>query len=213
VIFNDYDYDFYGWGGTFTGPDVSHIEEYMGTAYIQKGAMWANGGRYSNSEVDDLFKAAIQTTDQEERKALYWEIQEIFGEEVPWIPLYSTGRESPHNQEFKGEFFPMNVSMHQDPLKHIWWVYGELPKVEEPPIVIVPDTGDIEEKVEALENTINQLSSQVSSANSEISSLNSKIADLESELTQPSDPGMLTYASLLLGIVAIVVAFYYGTKR
>lgn len=214
VIFNDYDYDFYSWGGSFTGPDVSHIEEYMGTAYISKGAMWANGGIYSNPEVDDLFKAAVQTTDQEERKALYWEIQEIWGEEVPWIPMYSTGRASPHNQEFKGEFFPMNVSMHQDPLKHIWWVYGELPEVVTPlPDIIIPDTGDIEEKIEALENAVNQLSSQFSSANSQISSLNSKIADLESELAQTSGPGMLTYGSLLLGIVAIVVAFYYGTKR
>lgn len=213
VIFNDYDYDFYSWGGVFTGPDVSHMEEYMGTAYIDKGAMWANGALYSNPEVDALFKAAVQTIDQNERKALYWEIQEIWGEEVPWIPQYSTGRASPFNQEFKGEFFPMNVSMHQDPIKAIWWVYGELPEVEEVlPDIIIPDTGDIEDRLDAIENAINQLSTQLSSAKSEISSLDTQIEDLETQLA-PSGPGMITYAALLLAIVSIVVSIYLSSKR
>jgi peptide/nickel transport system substrate-binding protein len=212
VIFTDYDYDYYTWGGSFTGPDVSHIEEYMGTKYIAQGAMWANGARYSNPEVDDLFRAAVQTTDQSERKELYWQIQEIWGEEVPWIPTYSTGRASPHSQAFKGKFFPMNASMHQDPLKHIWWVYGELPAVTEPPVVVVPDTGDLEEKVEAIENAVNQLSSQVSSANSELSDLSSKIEALESQ-AGAGGTSALTYVSLLLALVAIGLAYYLGTRR
>ena len=217
VIFNDYNYDYYTWGGAFTGPDVSHIEEYMGTAYIAKGAMWANGGIYSDPEVDALFKSAVQTTDQGERKDIYWEIQEIWGEEIPWIPMYSTGRASPHNQEFKGEFFPMNVSMHQDPLKHIWWVYGEVPDVTTTapaaPVIVLPDTDDLEEQVGALEDAVNQISSQLSKANSAISSLNSKVTDLENVVPPASGTDSLTYVSLLLGIVAIAVAAYFGTKR
>jgi len=127
--------------------------------------------------------------------------------------LYSTGRPSPHNQAFKGKFFPMDVSMHQDPIKHVWWVYGELPEKEAPPIIILPETGELEEKVEALENAVNTLSSQLSSANSEISDLNSKIDELENTIAGIGGPSTLTYGSLLLAVVAIVIAFYFGTKK
>jgi len=196
VIFNDYNYDLYTWGGCFTGPDVSHIEEYLGTAYMMKGSMWANGGRYSNLEVDELFKKAKMTSDLEERKGYYWEIQEIWGEEVPWIPTYATGRESPHNQAFKGKFWPMNVSMHQDPIKNIWWVYGELKETTTPQV-----TEDIEIRLVVLEDTILDLST--------------KISDLETQLsTTPSTmPTNIAYVAILIAAIAISVSLYFGLKK
>ncbi len=44
-----------------------------------------NSGYYSNSEVDDLLEAARQATTEEERAALYREMQEIVYEDAPWL--------------------------------------------------------------------------------------------------------------------------------
>lgn len=211
TIFTDYNYEMYTWGGTFTGPDVSHIEEYMGTAYIAKGAMWANGAIYSDPAVDELFEKAKMTSDQDERKDYYWQIQEIWGEEVPWIPVYAAGRASPFNQAFKGEFFPMNVSMHQDPLKHIWWVYGE--KRVDIPVIDLPDTEELEPRIDALEDAVTTMSGQLQTANSQLSELNTKISDLETQLASAGGTSMLTYVSLVLGVVAIGAAYYFGTRE
>jgi ABC-type transport system substrate-binding protein len=43
---------------------------------------------YSNPEVDALIEAGIATTDQEERAAIYQQIQEILLEDLPWINLF-----------------------------------------------------------------------------------------------------------------------------
>ncbi len=43
-----------------------------------------NSGYYSNPEVDDLLERARQSTDQDERAALYREVQEIVHEDAPW---------------------------------------------------------------------------------------------------------------------------------
>jgi peptide/nickel transport system substrate-binding protein len=210
-VFTDFDYDVFFWGA-WTGPDVSHTEEWLGSKYIMKGGMWVNGGRYSNPEVDELFEKAYKTLDQDERQEYYWQIQDILGEEIPLIPVYDSREQSVVSQAFKGRYWPNKVSGAQDPIKWVWWVYGELPAVVEPPVVVVPDTGDLEEKVEAIENAVNQLSSQVSGVNSEISDLSSKIEALESQ-AGAGGTGMLTYVSLLLALVAIGAAYYFGTRR
>jgi peptide/nickel transport system substrate-binding protein len=43
-----------------------------------------NSGYYSNPEVDELLERARRATDQEERAALYREMQEIVREDAPW---------------------------------------------------------------------------------------------------------------------------------
>ena len=48
----------------------------------------ANDARYSNARVDELFAQGGTTFDLETRLACYKEIQEILGEEVPYIPVY-----------------------------------------------------------------------------------------------------------------------------
>lgn len=48
----------------------------------------SNDAFYSNSRVDELFEMAGRITDTAEREAMYQEVQEILGEEVPYIPLY-----------------------------------------------------------------------------------------------------------------------------
>ncbi len=44
-----------------------------------------NSGYYSNEEVDDLLERARRSTDQEERAALYRQMQEIVRDDAPWV--------------------------------------------------------------------------------------------------------------------------------
>ena len=44
-----------------------------------------NSGYYSNPEVDTLLEAARVATDQDERAALYQEMQVIVQEDAPWL--------------------------------------------------------------------------------------------------------------------------------
>ena len=48
----------------------------------------SNDAKYSNERVDELFAQGGKTTNTEERLACYHEVQEIIGEEVPYIPVY-----------------------------------------------------------------------------------------------------------------------------
>ena len=56
---------------------------------LRSGAMPADGGfnsgYYDNPEVDELLEQARRTTDQEERAALYREMQRIVHEDAPWV--------------------------------------------------------------------------------------------------------------------------------
>jgi peptide/nickel transport system substrate-binding protein len=44
--------------------------------------------KYSNERVDELLDAALQTTDQEQRKEYYYEFQQILADEVPAPIIY-----------------------------------------------------------------------------------------------------------------------------
>lgn len=48
----------------------------------------SNDALYSNPRVDELFAAASTITDVAQRESMYKEVQEILGEQVPYIPLY-----------------------------------------------------------------------------------------------------------------------------
>lgn len=62
---------------------------------IVEGVIWSNTQSYANERVDELFNQAGQATDDETRKALYAEFQEIVADELPlyWINTlsYHTG--------------------------------------------------------------------------------------------------------------------------
>jgi peptide/nickel transport system substrate-binding protein len=49
-----------------------------------------NTSGYANPEIDELLAAGLATTDQEERAAIYQEIQQILIEDAPWINLYTS---------------------------------------------------------------------------------------------------------------------------
>ncbi len=49
-----------------------------------------NTSGYANPEVDELLAAGLTTTDQDERAAIYQEIQQILIDDAPWINLYTS---------------------------------------------------------------------------------------------------------------------------
>ena len=63
------------------GPDPDNMTNRIGTG----GGL--NVSFYSNAEVDDLLAQARVTSDQEERGAMYKQIQQILSEDLPLVPL------------------------------------------------------------------------------------------------------------------------------
>ncbi|CAN5854144.1 hypothetical protein BH20CHL2_BH20CHL2_11530 [soil metagenome] len=49
-----------------------------------------NTSGYANPQIDELLAAGLATTDQDERAAIYQEIQQILIDDAPWINLYTS---------------------------------------------------------------------------------------------------------------------------
>ncbi|TCM87141.1 ABC transporter substrate-binding protein [Rhodovulum steppense] len=64
-------------------PDTLPFLALRTDAWPDKGGF--NSGYYSNPRVDDLLEAARASTDQDERAALYREMQQIVQEDAPWV--------------------------------------------------------------------------------------------------------------------------------
>lgn len=78
---------------------------------------------YSNEEMDSLLQEGLQGTSFEERKPVYDEIQSVFHEDIPAIPLYSESVYSVQDVRLNGgveEFYPATL---QD--LHEWNFNGE----------------------------------------------------------------------------------------
>ena len=69
----------YGWGVDPDQKEMWHTDSHPDSF---------NMNQYSNERVDELLDAALQTTDQEKRKAYYYEFQQILAEEVPAPIIY-----------------------------------------------------------------------------------------------------------------------------
>lgn len=78
-----------------------------------------NMNTYSNARVDEVIDAALLTVDQEERKELYFEMQQILAEEVPAPILYfrqGTGCWNTRLHEFEWNDLDHHWNVEQ------WWV-------------------------------------------------------------------------------------------
>ena len=64
-------------------PDTLPFLALRSDAWPDKGGF--NSGYYSNPEVDELLEKARAATDQDERAALYKQMQEIVQEDAPWV--------------------------------------------------------------------------------------------------------------------------------
>jgi len=86
------------WIGSNEDPDIFRYT-YGTSSFPPKGA---NRGRYSNSRVDALLKAATGETDQTKRRTEYIEVQRILAEDLPGIPLWYPNNEVVHSLRVEG---------------------------------------------------------------------------------------------------------------
>ncbi|MGO4333493.1 peptide ABC transporter substrate-binding protein [Labrys sp. KB_33_2] len=71
-----------------TGPDPDTSDYFMSTSSGAKGGNGQNTWQYANPEVDRLLKEAGNLFVPEERRKLYFKIQEIMRTDLPFLPMY-----------------------------------------------------------------------------------------------------------------------------
>ena len=89
-------------------PDPAIIGQTYGTGEPE------NHMRYSNSAVDEALKAALLTTDLDERKAYYSLIQEHLAADTPFVPVFSPPGTVLYNSDLLTDVFPSNNRMYWD---------------------------------------------------------------------------------------------------
>jgi len=72
----------------------------------------ANNVRYSNPEIDELFAKALQTIDDDERKAIYHEIFTKVQEDVVFVCLYNSEILYAHSDKLNVPTLPLEGSYH-----------------------------------------------------------------------------------------------------
>jgi len=157
-----------------------------------------NMGTWENEEVDALLDQGYIETDPEIRKDIYWQIQEIVADEVPFIYLLTTEGASVYRDEFTN-FESRLPSGSWKSYDKVWWTLGELPPEPEPE----PVDGEIESRIAALE--------------SDISILTTKISILENQLDEipteyPAPDMTISYLAIAIAIIAVALSVYFGTK-
>ncbi|ADI31961.1 ABC transporter substrate-binding protein [Staphylothermus hellenicus] len=68
-------------------PDYLDPDDYLTPFLHSESNSWA-GTQYANATVDQLLVKAQTITDQNQRAQLYKQVQEIFAEDVPYIPIF-----------------------------------------------------------------------------------------------------------------------------
>ena len=81
-------------------PDTLPFLALRSDAWPDKGGF--NSGYYSNPEVDELLEKARVATDQDERAALYKQMQEIVQEDAPWVFVANWKQNAVTNDRVEG---------------------------------------------------------------------------------------------------------------
>ncbi len=81
-------------------PDTLPFLALRTEAWPEKGGF--NSGYYSNPEVDELLEKARVATDQDERAALYKQMQEIVQEDAPWVFVANWKQNAVTNDRVEG---------------------------------------------------------------------------------------------------------------
>lgn len=77
-----------------------------------------NAAGYSNPEMDELLLAAVAETDQEKRRELYLQIQEIGIRDLPWMMLYTSATYTSMRKKVQG--FEHYLSQSLTSVRDIW---------------------------------------------------------------------------------------------
>lgn len=121
-IINKRDFEMTASGGPH-GPDPSEFANFVGTGGTR------NVMKYSNARVDELFKMGRKTLNEEERKKIYFEIQDIIAKELPRMNLVEYTYMRPYRSEFN-DFWWQDVATQkkigQDMYNLTWSESGSL---------------------------------------------------------------------------------------
>jgi len=74
--------------GMAMGPDPEHSFRLHSKYIPAKGGLGRNSIAYENAEVDRLLDAGVRDIDREKRKKVYFRLQEVLADEVPYLPIY-----------------------------------------------------------------------------------------------------------------------------
>ena len=174
-----------------------------------------NMGTYDNPEVVSKLEEAYQETDQDTRQALYYEVQNMVAEDIPFIFLYSTYGASAYNKEFDGWVWgDLRAGGSWIGYRKVFWTKGT-DALPEPVIPVLPeDLEDFEEALSVFSDAIGSLSVQVAgltTQNEAIDTTIDAIQDRLDEIKPTSDT--LAYLAIAVSIVAIGLAYYLGTRK
>ncbi len=86
------------WIGSNEDPDIFRYA-YSSESFPPKGG---NRGHYSNPRVDALLREAAVESDQQKRRTLYVQVEQILADELPGIPLWYPNNEIIHTQRLTG---------------------------------------------------------------------------------------------------------------
>ncbi len=86
------------WVGGNEDPDIFEHVFYSASIPPKR----ANRGYYSNPRVDALIDAGRRETDRERRKQIYWELQEILAQDLPYINLWYSDNVLVHTKRVRG---------------------------------------------------------------------------------------------------------------
>ena len=73
--------------GIGMGADPEHSFRLHSKYIPAKGGMGRNSIAYENPEVDKLLEAGVREMDQEKRKKIYFKLQEVLADDLPYIPI------------------------------------------------------------------------------------------------------------------------------
>ncbi len=74
--------------GIGMGADPDHSFRLHSKYIPVKGGMGRNSIAYENPEVDRLLDAGVREMDREKRKKIYFKLQEVLADDLPYLPIY-----------------------------------------------------------------------------------------------------------------------------
>jgi peptide/nickel transport system substrate-binding protein len=92
-----------------TGPDPDTSDYFSSAAINAKGGAGQNTWQYENPKVDELLKQGGSLFVPEERREVYFELQEIMREELPLLPIFQYANLRGHKEGLEG--YTPNVNL------------------------------------------------------------------------------------------------------
>jgi peptide/nickel transport system substrate-binding protein len=176
------------------GPDYSHgLIQSASWSFPELGGY--NCGYYVNQTVDDLWNSILESSDMDFRIQQSKKLQEILVDDMPIIYMVQSTDAMVWKEEFvcpeDGFFRP--AGHYWDPAK-VYIVSEEEP---EPPAPVIPE--ELEDMVEFTSETVADIQASVDDISDSIDEL------VAAQAAQPTGTSILTYVSILLSLVTLVV--------